>query len=61
VLKDVAAELDLGMGKVGMPVRVAVTGSGQSPDIGITLKWLGKHRVIERLQKALDFIQCKEQ
>ncbi|WP_100550586.1 glutamate--tRNA ligase [Caedibacter taeniospiralis] len=61
VLKDVATELNLGMGKVGMPVRVAVTGSGQSPDIGITLKWLGKHRVIERLQKALDFIQCKEQ
>ncbi|WP_440615389.1 glutamate--tRNA ligase [Cysteiniphilum sp. 6C5] len=56
LLKDVASELNLGMGKVGMPVRVAITGSGQSPDIGLTLKWLGKERVISRLQKAIDFI-----
>lgn len=56
LLKDAASELSLGMGKVGMPVRVAVTGSGQSPDIGLTLKWLGKERVISRLQKAIDFI-----
>lgn len=56
LLKDVASELNLGMGKVGMPVRVAVTGSGQSPDIGLTLKWLGKERVISRLQKAINFI-----
>ncbi|WHN65114.1 glutamate--tRNA ligase [Cysteiniphilum sp. QT6929] len=56
LLKDTASELNLGMGKVGMPVRVAVTGSGQSPDIGLTLKWLGKERVISRLQKAIDFI-----
>ncbi|WP_119329479.1 glutamate--tRNA ligase [Cysteiniphilum halobium] len=56
LLKETARELNLGMGKVGMPVRVAVTGSGQSPDIGLTLKWLGKERVILRLQKAIDFI-----
>ena len=56
VLKDTAGELSLGMGKVGMPVRVAITGSGQSPDIGITLKWIGKTRVLQRLQKAIDYI-----
>ena len=56
LLTETASELSLGMGKVGMPVRVAVTGAGQSPDIGITLKWLGKDRVIRRLQKAIDFI-----
>ena len=55
-LKDTAGELSLGMGKVGMPVRVAITGSGQSPGIGITLKWIGKARVLQRLQKAIDYI-----
>lgn len=58
VIKDIASECNLGMGKVGMPVRVAVTGSGRSPDIGITLKWLGKRKVIERLQRAIEFISC---
>lgn len=56
LIKETASELCLSMGKIGMPIRVAVTGSGQSPDISLTLKWLGKDRVIARLQKAIDFI-----
>ena len=55
-----AVELDIGMGKVGMPLRVAVTGAGMSPDLGITLEWIGKNRVIERINKALDFIAERE-
>lgn len=46
------------MGKVGMPLRVAITSSGQSPDIGITLKLLGKNKVVARLTKALEEL-CK--
>ncbi len=60
-LQETADELDLGMGKVGMPARVAVTGSGQSPDIGITLKWIGKKRVIERLERAIQEIDKKSE
>ena len=45
---------ECGMGKVGMPLRVAITGSGQSPDIGITLKLLGKDKVISRIQLAIE-------
>ena len=33
IIQDTATELSLGMGKVGMPLRVAVTGLGQSPSI----------------------------
>ncbi|GAA4355366.1 glutamate--tRNA ligase [Kangiella marina] len=55
-----AEELELGMGKVGMPLRVAVTGSGMSPDLGITLEWIGKERVIKRIDKALGFIAERE-
>lgn len=51
-----AEQCEVGMGKVGMPLRVAITGSGQSPDIGITLKLLGKEKVISRVSKAINTI-----
>src|SRR5699024_10495938 len=38
VIEQTANELGVGMGKVGMPLRVAVTGSGQSPSLDITLE-----------------------
>lgn len=53
VLVDTATHFEVGMGKVGMPVRVAVTGSSQSPDIGLTLKWIGRDRVLARLKRAI--------
>lgn len=53
VVSSTAEQCEVGMGKVGMPLRVAITGSGQSPDIGITLKLLGKHKVVQRLHKAI--------
>ncbi len=55
-LKQTAVDLGIGMGKVGMPVRVAVTGSGHSPDIGLVLKWLGRQRVLDRLEQAIEKI-----
>ena len=32
-----AEELEIGMGKVGMPLRVASTGGGNSPSLDLTL------------------------
>lgn len=58
-IEDTAAELEVGMGKVGMPLRVAVTGTGQSPSMDITLVGIGKERVLTRIQRAIDFIQEK--
>lgn len=59
-IQDTAEELELGMGKVGMPLRVAITGAGQSPSLDITLKMIGKQRSVERISKALDFIANRE-
>ena len=53
VISITAEQCECGMGKVGMPLRIAVTGSGQSPDIGITLKLLGKERVVARIHRAI--------
>ena len=52
-----AEELGLGMGKVGMPLRVAVTGGGNSPALDITLQLIGKERVLSRIELALEYIR----
>ncbi|SMB78199.1 glutamyl-tRNA synthetase [Pasteurella testudinis DSM 23072] len=56
-IEQTAAELEIGMGKVGMPLRVAVTGSGQSPSLDVTLVGIGRERSLARIQKAIEFIQ----
>ncbi|QLB12480.1 glutamyl-tRNA synthetase [Bisgaardia hudsonensis] len=58
-IEDTASELEVGMGKVGMPLRVAVTGSGQSPSMDVTLVGIGRERTLVRIQKAIDFIKNK--
>lgn len=55
-IEDTATELEVGMGKVGMPLRVAVTGAGQSPALDITLELIGKARSEQRISKAVDFV-----
>ncbi|MEO0617275.1 MAG: glutamate--tRNA ligase [Pseudomonadota bacterium] len=57
VVEGVAESLGLGMGKVGQPARVAVTGSGASPGLGDTLALVGKSRTLARLERALGYIE----
>ena len=59
-IQDTADELEVGMGKVGMPLRVAVTGAGQSPGLDVTVHAIGKTRSVARINKALDFIAERE-
>jgi len=56
-MNQTATELEIGMGKVGMPFRLALTGSSQSPSMDITAKLVGRERTLARVQKAIDFIQ----
>ncbi|RXJ72888.1 glutamate--tRNA ligase [Veronia nyctiphanis] len=60
VIADTCEELELGMGKVGMPLRVAVTGLGQSPSVDAVMNLVGKERVASRIGKALAFISERE-
>ena len=57
VIQETADELELNMGKIGQPLRVAVTGTGVSPGIDVTLALIGKDRTLKRLDKALEFIK----
>lgn len=59
-IQTTAAELEVGMGKVGMPLRVAITGGGQSPAIDATAELIGKARCLARIDQALDFIEARQ-
>ncbi|MBU1312071.1 MAG: glutamate--tRNA ligase [Gammaproteobacteria bacterium] len=59
VINATAEQLGVGMGKIGMPLRVAVTGGGNSPALDITLTLIGKERTLARLQLALDFVAAR--
>ena len=59
VIDCVAAELEVGMGKVAQPLRVALTGVAVSPSIDKTLWLMGKQRSLDGIARALEFIAAR--
>ncbi|MCP4432393.1 MAG: glutamate--tRNA ligase [Gammaproteobacteria bacterium] len=59
VIENVTRELDLNMGKVGQPLRVALTGGSFSPPIDQTVAMIGKERSLRRISKAIETIFTK--
>ncbi len=57
IVLDVAEELELKLGKVAQPLRVAVTGAGMSPSIDVTLELIGRERCLARMAKAIAYIE----
>ncbi|MGL5335136.1 MAG: glutamate--tRNA ligase [Enterovibrio sp.] len=60
-IEAICEELAVGMGKVGMPLRVAITGCGQSPSVDAVMALLGKERVLARVAKAIAFVKERAQ
>ncbi|MGY0616169.1 glutamate--tRNA ligase [Vibrio sp. FJH11] len=60
VIAAVCEELEIGMGKIGMPLRVAVTGGGQSPSVDAVMALIGQERCIARIKMALEYIAERE-
>jgi glutamyl-tRNA synthetase len=54
-----AEELEVGMGKIAQPLRVALTGSAVSPSIDKTLWLVGRERSLERIRRALEYIMAR--
>ena len=52
-LHDAAAALELGMGKIAQPLRVAITGTQVSPDISHTIYLAGRAEALKRIDAAL--------
>jgi glutamyl-tRNA synthetase len=59
VFRSVAEELEVKLGKIAQPVRVALTGVTASPGLFEVIDVLGKATVVKRMQKALDFIRAR--
>ncbi len=57
VLDEVVAELEIGFGKLGMPLRLAITGGSPSPDLDTTLYLVGREATIRRIDRALETIR----
>lgn len=57
VVLDTAEGLQLGLGKVAQPLRVALCGSAVSPAIDQTLALLGRTKTLSRLQRAIQTIK----
>lgn len=55
-LHQAAAVLELGMGKVAQPLRVAIAGSQVSPFISHTVYLAGREEALKRIDAAL--IKC---
>ncbi len=53
----VAGRFELSMGKLGQPLRVAVSGAGVSPPIDVTVALIGREKTLARLAKAIQFIR----
>ena len=57
IVANTAVSHDVKMGKVAQPLRVAVSGSGASPSIDVTLQLVGKWRTLTRIDRALAYIK----
>ena len=57
IVLDTAETLELKLGKVAQPLRVAVCGCAVSPAIDITLSLLGRDKVLNRIKTAINHIE----
>ncbi len=53
LLQDYVSEHDIGFGKIGQPVRAALTGGAPSPDLSWVLALLGKEEALDRLDDII--------
>jgi glutamyl-tRNA synthetase len=57
MFRGVADEMEIKLGRVAQPVRVALTGKTASPGLFEVMEILGKEEVLKRLERVVEFIQ----
>ncbi len=58
-VEQVAGELDLKLGKVAQPLRVAISGRAATPPIDVTLALVGRERTLARIARAEEFVAAR--
>ena len=56
-IQSTADSFEIKMGKLGQPIRVAVTGGSVSPPLDVTLKLIGRERSLSRLDHAIRLVE----
>jgi len=59
LLTDFAAENEIGFGRIGQPVRAALTGGRASPDLSVVMALLGQDECLGRLTDCLNFLKTE--
>lgn len=60
VLQEAQTNLSLATPKLNQPIRIAMTGSTQSPSLGLTLSLFTPEEVHKRIAAALDFLASQD-
>ena len=60
-VSETAESLDVKLGKIAQPLRVAITGSAASPSIDVTLELVGQPRTLARIDRALSYISRRRE
>ena len=55
-ITDIVQEREIGFGAIAQPSRIALTGSTVSPGIDVTIELVGREKVLQRLDSAMDWI-----
>lgn len=58
-LQQTVSVLEVGFGKLGLPLRVALTGGSASPELGRTLALIGQEAVLARIDTAVRYIESQ--
>ncbi|MDD9869306.1 MAG: glutamate--tRNA ligase [Gammaproteobacteria bacterium] len=53
-LSETLKDLNIPMGKLGKPLRYALTAGAPGPDISLVMEWLGKDRCLARIRRLLE-------
>jgi len=57
IVINLAEAMELSLGKVAQPLRVAVSGTSVSPAIDVTLSLLGQEKTLSRILRAINYIK----
>ena len=58
-IRATCEELEIGMGKIAQPLRVALTGTAISPSIDKTLWLIGRERSLQGIERALAYVLAR--
>jgi glutamyl-tRNA synthetase len=59
-IEAISTRFELNLGKLGQPIRVAVTGGPVSPPIDVTVWLVGRDRTLSRLDSAIRLIEARK-